>query len=319
VIPLSDRTLLLHPGYPKSGTTTLQAGLFKNAPGLFFMGKSHEETMVDPVIDRFRTLVNYGTLSHIRTEGPAVAARIDEIWQANGAPTALMSLEGLTNPFVDTHYTQPRDILTKVNLIADILSHLDVAKRCLVTLRVQTKLLPSLFSQIFLQGFSSGLFKPDYESFLDFLLEDDVQGYGPDFRFDAYLDHLAGTFGADNVFAADMKGVLSDTAGRDTAAMAAFLGLPEAETIGLIQEGGCLNVRDTGTKGRRMVMESPGVNRFEENTGLNLRRAAFGSLALLKKKRHRNAHWHLADHSDRIAAYYAASNARLTERYGIEF
>lgn len=48
--------------------------------------------------------MNYGTLSHVRTEGPAVAARIDEIWQANGAPTALMSLEGLTNPFVDTHY-----------------------------------------------------------------------------------------------------------------------------------------------------------------------------------------------------------------------
>lgn len=316
---LSDRTLLLHPGYPKSGTTTLQAGLFRNAPDLFFMGKTHEEKMIDPVIDRFRTLVNYGTLSHVRTEGPAVAARIDEIWQANGAPTALMSLEGLTNPFVDTHYTQPRDILTKVTVIADILAHIDAKFRCLVTLRVQTKLLPSLFSQIFLQGFSSGLFKPDYESFLDFLLEDRVQGYGPDFRFDTYLDHLGATFGPGNIFAADMKGLLAGTPGRDTAAVAAFMKLTEAETIDLIRTGGRLNVRDTGTNGRKMVMQSPGVIQFEENTGLNVRQAAFGRMALLRKRFHRNAHWHLADHSDRIAAYYAESNVRLAERYEIAF
>ena len=319
MFPLSDRTLLLHLGYPKSGTTTLQAGLYRTAPGIFFMGKTHDEKMADPIIDRFRTMVNYGTLSHIRAQKTAITDKIAEIWQANGSDIALMSLEGLTNPFVDTHYTQPKDIFTKAEAIAEILEGLGVTTRCLVTLRAQTELMPSLFSQIFLQGFSSGLFKPNYDAFLDFMLGDEIIGFGPDFCFDAYLDHLAALFGADQVFAVSMKGVLADTPGRDTGVMARFMGLPEKDVITMIQEGGRQNVRNTGNKGRRMVMKSPGVNRFEDNTGLSLRRAAFGATALLKEKRHRPAHWRLPDHSARIAAYYDASNARLAERYEIAF
>lgn len=270
--------------------------------------------MVDPVIDRFRTLVNYGTLSHVRAATPDVAAKIEAIWQENGAPTALISLEGLTNPFVDTHYPQPRDILTKVNVIADLLRPLDISMRFMVTVRDQKKLLPSLFSQIFLQGFSSGLFKPTYESFIDFLLEDEILGYGPDFRYDCYLDHLSDTFGADAVFAADMKGLLSDNTPRDIAAMAAFMGLAPDQAAHLIKSGGKRNVRDTGEKGRKMVVKSPGVSRFEENTGLSLRKSAFGNTALLRKK---PVYWQLPDQSARIEAYYEASNTRLADRYGI--
>lgn len=315
--PLSNRTLLLHLGYPKSGTTTLQAGLYKSAPGIFFMGKTHDEKLADPIVDRFRTLINYGTGPHVRAQAGEIAAKLDEIWQKEGSQTALLSLEGLTNPFVDTHYTQPKDVFSKANIIAEILDHLQVRLRFLVTVRAQTELLPSLFSQIFLQGFSSGLFKPNYESFLDFLLEDTVQGYGPDFQFDAYLDHLGRLFGPEHVFVAAMKPLLSTQPGRDVDAVADFIGLPEAEVRALIVSGGKKNVRNTGAQGRHMVMHSPGVNRFEENTGLALKRAAFGQMALLKQKRHKPAHWHLSDQSARISAYYAASNGRLADQYGI--
>ena len=281
------------------------------------MGKTHEEKFADPIVNRFRTLVNYGTLSHIHAQASEIASELDAVWQKNGAHTALLSLEGLTNPFVDTHYTQPRDIFTKAQSIAHILGSLQVTLRLMVTVRDQVDLLPSLFSQIFLQGFSSGLFKPSYESFLDFMLDDTVQGYGPDFCFDAYLDHLGALFGPDHVFAADMKKLLSPDTGRDTQAMARFIGLPEQDVITMIQAGGRKNVRNTGASGRRMVMHSPGVTRFEENTGLALRRAAFGAKALLLQKRHKPAQWHLSDQSARISAYYAASNNRLAEKYGI--
>lgn len=315
------KRFLLHLGYPKTGTTTLQASLFAKAPNVNFIGKlaiDGRETLPDS-LDAFRTLVNYGSLYHVQTEGPATLRRVVD--DTKDAETVLASLEGLTNPFVDTHYTQPKDIYRKATDIRRILSPLidsGVDIRILVTLRRQSELLPSLFSQCYLQGFSSGLFKPNYEAFLDFLFEDRVLGFGPDFQYDAFLDHCGQLFGAQNVYAAAMGGFLSGTPCQDTATMAQFMDLPESDCIALIGKKQ-LNVRKAGSNRRHMMSRSPGVDRFEENTGLSLKRRAFGAANMLRLRRGKRIYWDMVDHSDRIDAYYAPSNSRLADQYDISF
>lgn len=312
------KTLLLHLGYPKTGTTSLQASLFPKAGGWDFLGKTHEETMPES-LDAFRTLVNYGTEYHVQTAGPTVLEGIRKTAAEGRDDIALISLEGLTNPFVDTHYTQPKDIYRKATDIRRILAPLldeGVTVKVLATLRVQTELLPSLFSQCFLQGFSSGLFKPNYVSFLDFMFDDRLLGFGPDFQFDAFLDHCGELFGVENTFATAMDGLFSGTPCRDTAVMAAFLGLPETDCIELMGTKK-LNIRKADKDRRRMMVRSPGVDRFERNTGVSLKRRVFTFADRLRIHRGQPVFQSLSDQSARIVDYYGASNTRLAEHYGI--
>lgn len=311
--------LLLHVGYPKSGTTTLQAGIFANRPDIFFAGKGQgpagEE--LTPEADRFRTLISYATLSHLKQNGEDAIAGLDRIWQASGKRKLLLSLEGMTNPMVDTHYTQPRDIFTKAEYIAKLLAPMQargVKVRLLVTLRAQTALLPSLFSQIYMHGFTSGLYQASYDGFLDFMLGDEIVGFGPDFFFDAYLDHLTALFGVGNIFAADMKTLLQGEGG--TRALAEFLEIDVVTCAEQVAASPRMNTRKQA-KGRRMMVKSGALKQFETNTGFAVRRGAFGMKDQLNLRRGKPVFWQLPDRSDRIAAYYAASNTRLATTYGI--
>lgn len=311
------KTLLVHIGYPKSGTTTLQGTLFPKAPGMAFLGKGNGPYCA-PEIDRFRALVNYGTYHHVTARAGAVAEDIRALWAASGQEVALMSLEGLTNPFADTHYTQPKDTFRKMSDMARILAPLreaGVTVRVFATLRDQVAMLPSLFSQIYLHGFATGLYGNSYPSFLDFMLGDDVLGFGPEFFFDALLDHLGDLFGQEHIYAAVMGGLLAGKPCRETAAAAAFLGLPEEEVITLI--GTEQKNARKGSAGRKIMTRSAGIDRFEAMTGLPLKRAAFGMSDRLKLARHKRVVWDMPDESARIRDYYAASNARLKERYDI--
>lgn len=318
------KTLLLHLGYPKTGTTTLQGTLFEKAPDLNFFAKTlrngHE--YVPESVDAFRTLINYGTAYHVCQRGPEVLETMLQAMAERPEETVLLSLEGLTNPFVDTNYTQPKDIFRKASDIRRIVAPLidkGVEIRILVTVRNQSELIPSLFSQIYLQGFSSGLFGPSYESFLDFMFEDRIMGFGPEFRYDAFLDHLGHQFGAENVYVASMKGMLGRSPCRDTSELARFMNLDEDQCIALIGDDK-LNVRNKGKRrGRRMMTASRGAIRFQKHTGLSVTRKAFSTIDQLRILRGKRVFWHLADHSTRIEAYYKDSNTRLAEAYGVTF
>lgn len=311
-------TLLLHVGYPKTGTTTLQESLFRNAQSVAFLGKSVD--LLPPYLDEFRTLINYGTYAHVRTSAVSVCDDILAEAEARSAQRALISLEGLTNPFVDTHYTQPKDVFRKLSDIRTTLAPLmdnGIAVRLLVTVRRQSELLPSLFSQIYLQGFASGLFGASYDSFLDFLLDDEVMGFGPDFRFDAFLDHCCNAFGSDSVYCASMKGVLSGNKGRDSGVLSDFVDLDEARCIELIGTTK-RNVRNAGaSKGRRLLSYSPGVERFQNKTGISVTSKAFGAADRFRIMRGRPVFWKLPDRTSRIETYYSASNRRLADTYGV--
>lgn len=315
------QTFLLHLGYPKTGTTTLQATLFTEAPGLNFFAKLPNE-YVPQSVQRFRTLVNYGTLPHVRNHGAKVLEDMLSAMAKSPEERVLLSLEGFTNPFVDTDYTLPKDIFRKINDIYYVLAPLiDMGTKIkiLVTVRKQSELLPSLFSQIYLQGFSSGLFGPSYHSFIDFMLNDENVGFGPDFNYAAFLDHCAETFGSENVYASSMKGIFSQTPCRDITALSEFMELTEEQCIAMIGSHK-LNVRNTGKrKGRRMMVNSPGLKHFESMTGLSMMRQAFSLPDRLRIRCGMPVHWQLPDLSEAIDDYYSKSNKRLAETHGILF
>lgn len=308
--------LLLHLGYPKSGTTTLQGGVFPLCDDLFFAGKRAVpgERRIAPEADRFRHMISYGSFSHQMDQADEIRGGLEQIWNESGKERMLLSFESMTNPFVDIAYPIPRDIFRKASNLADMLrpwQEAGVGFRVLVTVRSQRALIPSLFSQIFLQGFSSGLFKPDYDSFLDFMLDDTLTGYGPDFRFDRYLDHLGTVFGAENIIATTMSDVPASSE-----AVAGFLGISQPDCLSLIENAPVRNVRNKSL-GRHMMTKSGGVNLFETNTGIALRRKAFSLRDRLNLRLGKPVIWDIPDRSDRIEAYYEASNRRLSERYGI--
>lgn len=317
-MPLSFDTpsLLLHLGYPKSGTTTLQGGVFPLCNEIFFAGKRAVpgEKRIWAEADRFRHMICYGTHSHQTDQGPEIREGMERIWTESGKERMLLSFESMTNPFVDIAYTIPRDNFRKAGDIAAMLApwrEAGVEFRVLVTIRSQRALIPSLFSQIYLQGFSTGLFKSDYDSFLDFMLEDRLTGYGPDFRFDEYLDHLGMLFGSGNVIATTMSDVPAASE-----AVARFLGLTQDKCRSLIENAPVRNVRNR-KKGRHMMARSAAVDLFEANTGIALRRKAFSLKDRLNLRLGKPVMWEVPDRSERIEAYYKASNARLADKYGI--
>ncbi len=311
-------SVLLHIGYPKTGTTTLQQTLFPAAPSVKFLGKGKAETPQS--IDALRKIINYGSGFHVSKHGPTIARALTEANAGEETGKLLLSLEGFTNPFVDTHYIQPKDVLKKIDDIRTVFAPMmgeGVAVRILATLRNQTELLPSLYSQIYLQGFATGLFRSSYDSFLDFMFEDEVLGFGPDFYFDIVLDRCREHFGEANVFAASMNEVFGNGGERGVKALSSFLSLDEDECVSLIGDAKH-NVRNRAdTNQRKMMAVSPGVRRFEENTGASIMSKAFALTERLKIRKGESVYRSLPDRSERIAAYYAGSNARLEEKHGV--
>ena len=317
--PARLKQFLLHIGYPKTGTTTLQKWLFPEAAGCRFVGKTGLGRVESEVIDRFRTLVNYGSRFHVDEAAGDLGSELVELVTESAEPSVLASLEGLTNPFADTLYVLPKDTYAKLDDIARILEGLakaNIGLKVLVTMRDQTAILPSLYTQIYLQSYATGLFRPDYDSFLDFMFGNDILGFGPAFFFDRVLDRCVERFGDDAVYPVVVRESFRNHP-RDLGTLASFLGVDDAFCSGLLENKKSSFPR-AGSK-RYMVTVSPAVNRLEEMSGLGVRAKAFGFADRLRIRRGRAVFWEIADRSSRIADYYAEANSRLAERYGMTF
>ena len=217
--------LTIHVGYPKTGTTTLQEACFGKLTAEQFPGKAHGR--MPGWLDDFRHLINYGTRPNVE----AAAGDFAEVFR-NLGDSVLVSLEGFTNPFVDTRYLQPKDVYQKAEHIRTVLDGpirdgLDV--RILVTVRDQVSLLPSLFAQIGVHGAAAGLFRFDYDNFLAFMLEDHIAGFGRDFCFDRYAAHCGDLFGADAVMTVlSMSDLVADRRPEAVEALAKIIPLEAA-------------------------------------------------------------------------------------------
>ncbi|MEM7236477.1 MAG: hypothetical protein AAF501_01425 [Pseudomonadota bacterium] len=321
--------VILHVGFPKTGTTTLQRAWSKDAGSFTYLGKAFRRRgssgrFAEEWISEFRDLVNFG---HAANVARATQRMQDEVLRSiEQAPNSriLISVEGFTNPFVDYKYMQPKDIFAKADHLAVLLAGLSnrgVRVQFVMTLRDQKALLPSLYSQIYYYGTATTLFKRDYDSFLDFLFDDPVCGFGPMFEFDAVHDRYAGHFGQRNVHMFEMDQILSGFATEAISSLAHLVNMTAQDMLDAIGNTR-LNQRKVGT-GRearyKAMLKAPSIERARRRTGMTFDTAAFGFSDRMRRRFGRDIYLTVPDRSDRIETYYAASNQRLSASHGIVF
>jgi hypothetical protein len=317
----------LHVGLPKTGTTTLQAGLFQRCPGVTFVGKfggGHGALFAADWMEDFRRQVNYGSDFGVAEAAPRISALVSNSLQSADTEFLLLSLEGITNPFVDTLHVFPKGVYLKARHTKVLLNPLieqGTGVRILITIRDQTTLLPSLFSQVYMQAFSSGLIGRSYDSFLDFLFSDETLSFGSMLFYDKLCERYGELFGEKNVFLVAMEELFANQLNREVEKLANFLAVNPQDCVSLIGKTR-LNVRNSGFGAagkRRMAVHSPAADTLMKHLGKSPTRAAFGFISPLLIRLGKPILWALPDRSERIASFYRKSNERLLELYDVNY
>ncbi|MBY8978135.1 sulfotransferase domain-containing protein [Rhodobacteraceae bacterium NNCM2] len=325
---MPEGEIILHVGYPKTGTTTLQDALFADGGSFSYLGKfsaSKGRAFAGDWVEGFRDLVNFGLTPHVADAREALAATMAESVAGAENRRAVISLEGFTNPLVDYKYTQSKDVFVKADhlwMLFDPVIARGIDVKIVITLRNQVDIIPSMFAQTYFYGVSCGIFGREYDEFLDFVLDDRVFGFGPNFEFGRVMRHYASRFGAANVHVFDMEGLFSGEVSDEIAALAAVLGLGAEEVLERIGANRQNTRRvEAGTAVRYRVMpQSPAIRMAADRVGgLPIHRGAFGPLDRLRLRFGKPVHITLPDRSARIRAHYAPSNAELKAGYGIDF
>lgn len=323
---MAKKKLILHIGYPKTATTTLQGNLLEKCQEINYLGKFVGETpkkllFPDPIIQQFRDIVNNGNSLQVRKMAPYFFEQIHQkVLEAD--KTTVISAEGFMNPIVDTHYVPNKDIFLKAKHIFDILNHgthEQVETQILITVREQVDLVPSFFSQSYFQGRACGFYGKTYESFLDFLFEDNFQGFGPIFKYDEVADYYCELFGSENVIVLSMKDLLASSVNPTTEKMAELLSIDTKTLISMLQ-GQQRNTRKVkgGSKPTyRLMPPTKAIRKAATSWGFSAQAPSVGIVNRLRQALGRELFLSISDYSDRIRAYYAMSNHRLQEKYGI--
>lgn len=271
-----------------------------------------------------RALLNYGNDFSVAAAAPRISALVRETLQSAQREFLLISLEGMTNPFVDTQYVFPKGVYLKARHAKVLLNSLleqGTQIRILITIRNQRALLPSLFSQVYFQAFSMGLVEKSYDSFLDLLFVDDTTSFGAMLYYDQLAEHYGQLFGKKNVFLVAMEELFAGMISNQMEKLSAFLSIEPPECISLIGKSR-LNARNPGSEAagkRRMMAHSPASDVLSRRYGTSLTRAAFGWKSLIRMRFGRPVYWTLPDRSERIASFYRKSNERLFELYDIRY
>lgn len=262
-------------------------------------------------VDRFRQLINYGTGAHVH----ACADEIAQSLRTHGK-NMVISLEGFTNPFVDTHYLYPKDVYLKAEHIFTALEPAireGLELRILVTVRDQADLLPSLFAQVGFQGAMAGLFEFDYDRFLDFMFEDRVAGFGPDFAFDRYAEHCAAIFGREAVTVLNMADLITKRTPDAIGALAKIIPMSTGEIAQALDKPAKNVRRVQGSTRYKMMVGSPvALHRLAGSRDI-------GWIDKARIMAGRPVFRTLPDRNARIAAYYQKANARLAAEFGVAF
>lgn len=200
--------IYLHPGYPKTGTTTLQTYVLPQVTqmlsGMYF-GKQYDidGTDITPVkIDQFRKMVNEIDLTEFNNKK-------DEIWQQykfiNGL-TLIVSDEGYLSEAIKYKVTGNKLKTTNAFTTAEKMhalfgKHAGFDPHILITIRRQDSLLPSLYAQAYAHFFRRIPELFDFTHFLDELFNEKSK-YNHIFlplNYDIVVDKYCELFGKENV------------------------------------------------------------------------------------------------------------------------
>jgi len=179
----SDRRFVLHLGYPKTGTTTLQRGLFSQHPEIAYLGRPFDDALLD--LEHTILTADEATFEARRAE--LVQRLVDRI-EATKEPAIVFSHEG----FLRATRHGGHDLARTLPRIASIFGEATegrTALTVLVCLRNPIDYLVSHFVQ-FMRGEQA-----DLDAHVRAAIGGEDSLYFRSLRFDETLDRLRGLFG----------------------------------------------------------------------------------------------------------------------------
>ena len=329
------KQVILHVGYPKTGTTSLQRNVFPTVPDGLFLGKFAEAhskegyPFPDKDIVRVRDALNNQLDLHFQRDKADYIALMRGYLTSTDRSTVILSLEGLTNPLVDTLYVQHKDLSLKARHIHEVFGEgiADLADcTILMTVRRQRDIVPSYYAQTVTEGMKSGLYGPDYASFVDFLLNDSLLGFGVYFEYDRMARCFQGHFGPDSVVVLPMEAVFHADPVPQLEPLAHLLGM-DLDTLHSQANQSVRNVRRAeggGEKVYRLKREEStylkqvrAANAFVRDTlGVDVKKVA--PIRSLSERMSKSNEADLGGQFDEtIVEHFASSNRHLDEAFGL--
>ena len=183
------RKFFIHPGYPKTASTTLQKRLFSRHPGLCYLGKPLTGDLLDIEV-AILTLGNREfsqALSGLQSRFRTVMAR-----GADSDRNVLLSHEGFLRP---TRY-QGHDIRLTAERIRQVFCDpIEDEFDChvLITIRKQTEIIPSYFFDAVSRS------PARFRKYIKESLQQPGDGYLGSLFYDAIVRHYTDLFGQDHV------------------------------------------------------------------------------------------------------------------------
>jgi len=328
--------LILHVGYPKTGTTTLQSQIYPQLESCWFLGKRDESEQpermfVHPVLAQARDLVNNANDLQVSVSQSAVLDGLAQLVEQAPhplPPVAVLSLEGFTDPIVGTHLAQHKDLYMKARHLSQMFTGpRSPFESCdiFITIRRQEQMVPSYFAQSSHRGVSCGLHNGSWQHFLDMVVDGDPIGLGMYFEFDRVCSLYREFFGG-RVHIAPIEGLFTAEPTAVQEACAQFFGVPLATLRPLLVDNTPKNAR--AQRVDRSMQYSSGwhtsgsvnlVRRIDNKLrGAAVLRNLAGSLEGFRQGIYSSRFSVTDAEESRLRARFAESNARLERAYGLE-
>ncbi|MEX0450733.1 hypothetical protein V6X62_02725 [Spiribacter sp. 218] len=242
---MEDRKrLVIHVGYPKSGTTSMQRNLYPQIGDRAYLGKPKKFGVYNDeqtgrswnIWGNIRRIVGADD-AHFYNALPEIAASLRRRVLDSDQDVVVLSDEDLLRPSRCLSQTRSLSDVSRIPERLRVLHEEGLSDICdlhvLITIRRQSDLIPSYYAQFGGEEVYYGVYRAGFDRFLRFCLEDDQIGYGPVFDFDAMVARFESAIGESYVHVVAMEALFDPG---DAVAAKTM-----AQLIGVSQE----NVKDT--------------------------------------------------------------------------
>ena len=229
--------IIFHVGFPKTGTTTLQAKIFPNLESIHYLGKSPQSRPSFSESHKlfFEQLI-YLSEGDFDNSFPELQARATDLFQLKTKGVKLFSHEGfIRNTNMSKAKKKYQDIYRTLSRMKKIFDGLEGNQlKLMVTIRKQEDLLPSYFAE-FYRDEQAVNGHQNFKQFLSLHLNQNSPCSFPDsLKYFKLYRHLATLISAENVLMIPCEGIfISDQ--QITSLLANFLGLEDPSPFQAMQ------------------------------------------------------------------------------------
>lgn len=213
------KRLILHVGYPKTGTTTLQKSLFPNlsSPHAEYIGKFYNERFEysESILHEYRHAITTKSSLHFEDFLRNYRGQFRHILDRCRSEYVIWSVEGFLDPtlsYSKAGHVQKDNVSKAQDLMKVVRAEVpgSFETKVLITIRNQADLLASAFCHSGGRGVKSGRHRHSFASFIRFCLDDTIVGWGPEYDFLRMSSVYGSLFGTENVIVLPMEGLFDE-------------------------------------------------------------------------------------------------------------